>query len=56
MKKKAVCVVPVQLYDAELPGVYAAGQVLEGERAELALARHPDYFQPVEPATKKGEK
>jgi hypothetical protein len=53
MKQKAVCIMPVQLY-GELAGLYDTGQVLEGERAALALERHPDYFRPAEPV-KKGK-
>jgi hypothetical protein len=52
--KKAVCNRPVQLYDEELAGLYQAGQVLEGEKAALAIERYPDYFAPVQPA-KKGK-
>ena len=54
MKPKAICVVPVQLYDPELTGRYAAGQVLEGDRALAVLDRYPDYFRPAEPV-KKGK-
>ncbi|MFB3828958.1 MAG: hypothetical protein ACE15B_19485 [Bryobacteraceae bacterium] len=45
--KRAICVVPVQLYDPELAGEYQPGAVLEGERASLALQRYPNYFRPA---------
>jgi hypothetical protein len=53
--KKAVCTVPVQLYDAELAGMYQPGAVLEGEKATLALARYPHCFRPGDPR-KKGDR
>lgn len=42
--KTAICFVPVQLYDEGLAGLYAVGDVLEGNAAEQALARWPEYF------------
>ena len=44
---KAKCVIPVLVYDTEIAGEYKAGQIIEGEAAELLPAGHPDYFTEV---------
>lgn len=47
---KVKCMMPVQVYDDGLTGVYAAGQEVEGENAQLLADRYPQYFQSVRPA------
>jgi hypothetical protein len=52
---RAICSIPVQLYDEGLTGIYAVGDVIEGEKARLVLERYPQYFVPdAEP--KQGRK
>jgi hypothetical protein len=41
---KAICSIPVQIYDREIAGIYDVGDALEGEKARLALVRYPQYF------------
>jgi hypothetical protein len=50
MKKRAVCRMPVELYDSDLRGYYKAGDVLDGEKAAAVLDRYPMYFAPATPA------
>lgn len=47
---KAVCTCPVEIYDADLRGVYQPGQEAEGEAARLLLVRYPDNFRAVKAA------
>lgn len=45
---KAICQLPVQIYDEGLAGVYKAGQVVEGAAARRLAECYPDYFRAVE--------
>jgi hypothetical protein len=46
--RKAKCVMPVLIFEPELVGEYKAGQVIEGEQAELLLRDHDSYFTEVD--------
>ena len=52
---KAKCIMPVQVYDEGLEGVYAAGQEVEHEKARLLVERYPQYFAVVRTAKKEGK-
>ncbi|GMU21151.1 MAG: hypothetical protein KJZ84_23960 [Bryobacteraceae bacterium] len=49
---KAICSVPVQIYDEGLAGVYRAGQVIDGAAARRLAERYPEYFRAVEKPSK----
>ena len=51
---KAICRVPVEIYDDDLRGVYAPGQVVEGQRAKSLVERYPQHFDAVR-AQKEGK-
>lgn len=42
------CVLPVQVYDEDLRGVYAVGMVIDGDAALELVSRYPDYFTECE--------
>jgi hypothetical protein len=37
-------VIPVLVFEPEVVGCYKAGEIIEGEQADLLLDNHPDYF------------
>lgn len=45
--KRAICLMPVQIYDEDLAGNYKAGQVVAGAKALRLAERYPEYFRAV---------
>jgi hypothetical protein len=53
---KAVCKMPVEIYDEDLRGVYSPDQIIESPRAELLVDRYPQYFEAAPAKAQKGGK
>ncbi len=59
---RVICVIPVELYDDQVKGIYSLDQEIEGPKARKLLEAHPEYFkaevnpvQPTEPEEEKDE-
>lgn len=49
---KAICLIPVQIYEPGLAGIYKKGQVVDGAAARRLVERYPEYFRTVEKPSK----